>query len=314
MKSRRSLIVTLGLALLAIAGGAGFVAWRARDRTRGIVLSGTVETRDVQVGSLVGGRVIAVHVDEGATVKAGQTLVTLEPDLLDLEIREQRAKVEAARAALARSLAGPRSEELARARVDWENAERERVRLEALRGEGVVGQQQYDDATARAATTREQYQQLQRGTRVEDIAEARARADGESGRLAYLERQREETVVKSPVDGVLQSFDLRPGDLVQPNQPVATILEADQLWIRVYVPEPKLGLVRVGQPAAVQVDTFPGREFPGKVIEIRDHGEYIPRNIQTLDERTDQVFGVKIGIDPTPEIKPGMAAMVRILP
>src|SRR5260221_8251684 len=95
MKSRRSLIVTLGLALLAIAGGAGFVAWRARDRTRGIVLSGTVETRDVQVGSLVGGRVIAVHVDEGATGKAGQTPVTLEPDLLDPRIRRRPAKGQA---------------------------------------------------------------------------------------------------------------------------------------------------------------------------------------------------------------------------
>jgi len=83
--------------------------------------------------------------------------------------------------------------------------------------------------------------------------------------------------------------------------------------VRVYVPEPQLGRVRVGQRAALTVDTFPKREFPGKVVEIRTQSEYTPRNVQTLDQRMDQVFGVKVAIDPVPELKPGMAAMVRLL-
>ena len=80
------------------------------------------------------------------------------------------------------------------------------------------------------------------------------------------------------------------------------------------MPEPKLGLVRVGQRAAVTVDTFRDREFPGRVVEIRDRAEYTPRNIQTVDQRSDQVFGVKVAVDSTPELKPGMAAMVRLMP
>jgi HlyD family secretion protein len=118
--------------------------------------------------------------------------------------------------------------------------------------------------------------------------------------------------VKAPAAGVVQSLDLRPGDLVPANRPVATLLEPAQLWVRVYVPEPRLGLVRVGQEAAITVDTFPHREFRGRVVEIRDRAEYTPRNIQTMDQRSEQVFGVKVAIDAAPELKPGMAALVRL--
>jgi multidrug resistance efflux pump len=82
--------------------------------------------------------------------------------------------------------------------------------------------------------------------------------------------------------------------------------------VRVYVPEPQLGRVRIGQKAALTVDTFPKRSFPGHVVEIRTQAEYTPRNVQTLDQRMDQVFGIKVAIDPVPELKPGMAATVRL--
>ena len=112
---------------------------------------------------------------------------------------------------------------------------------------------------------------------------------------------------------VLEAIDLRPGDLVAANQPVARILEPSQIWVRVYVPEPRLGRVKIGQRAAVTVDSYPHRDFPGTVVEIRTQAEYTPRNIQTLDQRMDTVFGVKVAIEPTPELKPGMAATVRLL-
>jgi len=130
--------------------------------------------------------------------------------------------------------------------------------------------------------------------------------------LAYLLLQSQESVVLSPVDGIVESLDLRPGDLVGPNQPVARILEPSQLWVRVWVPEPSLGRVRLGSNAVITVDSFPKREFSGKVVEIREQGEYTPRNVQTLKQRMDLVFGVKVAIDPAPEPKPGMAALVRL--
>ncbi len=308
---RRALVI--GVVSLLVVGAALWV-YAMQRRGQALVLSGDIEARDVEVGSLIGGRVLRVEVEEGQRVEAGQTLVVLEPDLVDPQIKEQEGALEAARAALERALNGPRPEEIARARADWENAERERARNESLLLQGIVNRQTYDDAATRAATTLEQYQELQRGSRKEDVAEARANVERQAGRLDYLKRMREETVVTSPAKGTIESMDLRPGDLVQANQPVARLLEPDQLWVRVYVPEPKLGLVRLGQEAGVTVDTYPDREFRGRVVEIRDRAEYVPRNIQTLDQRNDQVFGVKVAIDPAPELKTGMAAFVRLLP
>jgi multidrug resistance efflux pump len=304
------------LAVLLFLVAAGAAAWwyfGPRRREEPLVLSGSIEARDVEVGSLVGGRVAAVHVEEGARVRRGDPLVTFETDLGALQIKEQRARVEEVRAQLARVTAGPRGEETARARAEAENAERERRRLKALSDEGVIGRQQYDDAATRARVAQESYRQLQRGSRTEDLAAARAALDREEQRLAFLLRQAEEAVVRAPADGVVESLDLRPGDLVAANRPVARILEPGELWVRVWVPEPSLGQVRVGERAAVTVDGFPGREFPGRVVEIRQQGEYTPRNVQTLKQRMDQVFGVKVAVDPTPELKPGMAALVRLV-
>jgi HlyD family secretion protein len=307
---RRRLVVVAVLVLLA---GGAFWAYRSSRREKPLALSGSVEARDVEVGSLVGGRVTAVLVPEGAAVRAGQPLVTFETDLGQLQIREQRAVVEEARANLSKMRAGPRSEEIVRARAEAENAERERRRLKTLADEGIVGRQQYEDAATRARTAQESYRELARGNRPEDVRAAEAALDREEQRLAFLLRQSEETVVRAPADGIVESLDLRPGDLVAANRPVARILEPGQLWVRVWVPEPSLGRVRVGQKAAVTVDTFPGREFPGSVVEIRQQGEYTPRNIQTQKQRMDLVFGVKVAIDPTPELKPGMAAQVRLV-
>jgi HlyD family secretion protein len=310
MKTRRIAIVVL---LLAAAAALGYWYFARREEARGrLVLSGSIEERSVQVGSLVGGRVARVLVDEGAAVKAGQTLVTLGPDLLDLQITQQKAQVDAMAAALDKAVHGPRGEEKERAQVAWRAAETDRRRFEALWKSGVVAKQQYDEAAAKEADLRQALLEARRGTVQEDIAAARADLERERQKLAYLDRQRQEMVVAAPADGVIESMDLRPGDLVAANQPVATLLESSQLWVRVFVPETQMGLVHVGQDAAITVDTFPHRSFHGRVVEVRSQGEYTPRNLQTLDQRSDEVFGVKVQIDPTPELKAGMAAIVHL--
>ncbi|HEY7864331.1 MAG TPA: HlyD family efflux transporter periplasmic adaptor subunit [Thermoanaerobaculia bacterium] len=301
------------LALLAM-GGAAFLWWRATREEPPLLLSGSVEARDVEVGSLTGGRVAVVHVHEGERVAAGQPLVTFETTLIEPRIAEARARVAQARAALARVERGPRHEELARARAESQNAEAERRRLAELLDRGVVPRQQYDAVATRAVTAAETLRELERGSRPEDVAASRAALAQAEQELALTERQREEAVVKSPADAVVESLDLRPGDLVAAGAPIARLLEPGQLWVRVYVPEPKLGLVRLGQRARLTVDSFPDRPFPGSVVEIRDRAEYTPRNIQTVDQRMDQVFGVRIAIDEAPELKPGMAALVTLEP
>ena len=233
--------------LLAIAA-AVFFFWRKRVDGKGeLVLSGSIEARLVEVGSLVGGRVAEVRIEEGAEVAAGAVLVVLE----------------------------------------WEAAKTALGRVEPLFREGVVGRAEYDRALVQEATSRKNWEEADGGSRREDRDGARAALARQEAQLAYLERQRQELTVTAPAAGRIESFDLRPGDLVAPNQPVATLLEPNELWVRVYVPETELGHVLVGQAARIRVDSFPQRDFAGRVVEIRHRAEYLPRNVQTLDQRAD---------------------------
>ncbi|HEY0515015.1 MAG TPA: efflux RND transporter periplasmic adaptor subunit [Thermoanaerobaculia bacterium] len=312
MKPKLKIVIRLVL-LLAVAGGVAWWWFFVRPRPgAALVLSGSIEANTVEVGSLLGGRVATVDVKEGDTARAGQPLVTFEPDLHDLEIAQQQALVSQARADLVKTQRGPREEELRQARINWESAETDRKRYEVLLRSGAISQRDYDATRVKAANARETYLAAQRGGRPEDVAAAAANLAQAQKRLAFLERQHKELVVTAPATGTVEAFNLRPGDLVAANQPVATLLEPDQIWVRVYVPETELGHVRIGQPAAIRVDTFPHRSFPGRVVEIRTQGEYTPRNLQTIDQRSDEVFGVKVAIDPTPELKPGMAAIVDL--
>ncbi|MFL6197239.1 MAG: HlyD family secretion protein [Thermoanaerobaculia bacterium] len=307
---KRKLVPVL-LLVLAAGGAAWWFFLRPKPDDR-LVLSGSIEANTVEVGSLVGGRIRTVDVKEGDTVQAGQPLVTFETDLRDLEVAQQRAQVAQARAELARTRKGPREEELRQARINYASAEVDRKRFQALWEAGVIAKRDYDVAQVKAANALETLKAAQRGGRPEDIAAAEAGLAQTEERLAFLERQHQELVVTAPSAGIVEVLNLRPGDLAAANAPVATLLEADQIWVRVYVPETRLGRVRIGQEAAIHVDTFPDRVFPGRVVEIRNQAEYTPRNIQTVDQRNDQVFGVKVAIDPTPELKPGMAALVTL--
>jgi HlyD family secretion protein len=169
-----------------------------------------------------------------------------------------------------------------------------------------------DDAATKAKTSAEDLRVLREGTRKEDIAAARAQMEQQERHLATLMKQRDETVVRSTVTGTVQSFGLRPGDIVAPNQSVAEILEPHQLWVRIYVPETLLGLVNVNMPVRARVDTFPNAWFPARVATVSSEGEYTPRNVQTRAQRAEQVFGVKVVLDPDPRLKAGMAAEVDL--
>jgi len=308
---KRGLIV---LVLLAAAGGGVYWWTQRRAEKPPLEFAGSLEARTVSVGSLVGGRVLRVLVDEGARVAAGQLLIELDPDLLDLQIAQQKAAIAEARATLQKTAKGPRAEEVRRAQIAWQAAETDRQRFESLWKSGVLAKREFDAAAVAEATAKETLREAQRGGRREDVAAAQAALSRMEEQQAYLERQRQELAIKAPSPGVVEALTLRPGDLVAPNQATATLLEDGQLWVRVYVPEPDLGRVRIGQRIDVFVDSFPERAFPGKVVEIRDRGEYTPRNLQTIDQRSDQVFGVKIEVAPAPELKAGMTATARLSP
>jgi multidrug resistance efflux pump len=137
----------------------------------------------------------------------------------------------------------------------------------------------------------------QRGFRREDIAAARAELTLADGQLKEAEARWAEREVRSPAAAVVETMDLRPGDLLAANVPVAQLLEADQLYVVVYVPETRLGAVHIGQSAQIRVDTYPNQTFQARVEQIRQQSEFLPRNVQTKEERVHQVIGVKLRVE-----------------
>ena len=309
-KKRNALRAVILVVLLLAAVGGTFLYLRNARKPRELRFSGTIEARTVNVGSLTGGRVARVLVDEGSPVSTGQLIAQLETDTVDRQIAEQQAAIQASQANLAKAVNGPRPEEISKAAVTAANDERNRQHQLALWHYGIVSKQLYDDAATKAKASADDLRLLQKGPRKEDVAEARAQAEEQKRHLSELLKQRSETDVKSTVTGVVQSFGLRPGDIVAPNQAVAEILESDQLWVRVFVPETMLGLVKVGMPVRVRTDTYPNEWFPGHVGTVSSQGEFTPRNVQTRAQRAEQVFGVKVIVDPNARLHAGMAAEV----
>ena len=123
-------------------------------------------------------------------------------------------------------------------------------------------------------------------------------------------QQIEELAIKAPVNGTIESVELRPGDLVAPNAPALSILDNSTIWVRAYVPENQLSL-QLGQKLPVTVDSFPARRFAAHVSFIARQAEFTPNNVQTPEERSKQVFRIKVTLDEGLDmLHPGMAADV----
>jgi HlyD family secretion protein len=175
-----------------------------------------------------------------------------------------------------------------------------------------------DDAKAEWEKWTAKHQELMAGSRVEDIALAKARRDEAAAKLKELDVNLREAVVRVPDDSVFRNaivevLPVRPGDIVPANQPVVRLLCVTDLWVKTFVPETQLGLVRMDQKVRVRIDAYPEKTFEGVVFFRNPASEFTPRNVQSPDERRYQVFGLKIRVDdPTGIYNAGMAAEVVV--
>lgn len=290
---------------------------------------------------------------EGALAQMTATLEKLEKGARPEEIQQARARAETASAALAQTRTGARREQIlgARARLAAQEAALKKAELDAQRfrqlfARGAAARAELDtaetalaaavaqrdalkqsldelehgsrieeveQATARAAEARASEKLVLAGSRVEDIKAAQGAVDAARGRLDAINTMIDELVIKAPRDCRVEALDLRPGDILMPNATAATLLEDDQLYVRIYVPETEIGHISVGQEVPITVDSFPGKSFRGRVEHINSVGEYSPRNLQTADERADQVFATRIGIlDGRDQLRAGMAAFITV--
>jgi HlyD family secretion protein len=234
-----------------------------------------------------------------------------------------RAQLDEARAHLADLLAGARPEEVrqaeqavAQARANVEGARLAAANAREALQDRLLTKSQYDAARAALDSSRAQARAAQAqldlllaGSRAEDIRALREQAAQAREQLRLASAQRSNAFVRAPTDGVIKTKIAELGETMAAGSPIVVLLDTSQAWLRVYVPENRYGLIRIGQKAEVTVDSFPGRAFQGSVVEIASEPEFTPKNVQTQEERVKLVYGVKILLDNAEgRLKPGMPA------
>lgn len=290
---------------------------------------------------------------QGAVELAQAQLDRAQNGPRNTELAAAQARVQTAQAALSESARGPRREDIQRGRAQLAAAESQVrsaqlafERAQSLLSSGAVSRADFDSAQtqlqsatgnrdaarsaldalehgtrpevvaqarARVAEASAQLENTRAGSREEDLRAARAQLAQARARLALAELNLREATVSAPRDCVVEALSLRPGDLLAPSQPAVTLVEDDQLFVRAYVPETQLGHLHVGDTVGFTVDTFGEHAFRATVQHINQVGEYNPRNLQTADERANQVFLVRLGVAEGRELlRAGMAASVRM--
>lgn len=295
--------------------------------------SGYVEATEVRVAAEVGGRVLEMLADEGKRVSAGDVLARLDTRDLELALRRAEAERDGAAAQLQLVRAGARAEEIrqagaqaesARAEVvaaeaELESASKDLERFDALLKVNAGSRKQRDDAatrvavaTARVNAARERVRaaeeavaRLRAGSRREEIAAAEARVAAAEAQIATLRKSLDDATVKAPVAGTITSRLVDPGETVAPRTPVAVISDLDNAWANVYVDEPLVPNLRLGQSATLVTDA--GHRLQGTITYISPRAEFTPRNVQTAEERSKLVYRIKVTVDNREGVlKPGM--------
>ena len=286
-------------------------------------VSGFVEATEIQIAAEVGGRILDLRVSEGDRLATGDLVARLDTRDTELQIQRLRAERAAADAQLRLLQAGSREQDvrqaeaqLAAAEADVSTIEAEvnaaqldLDRFEALLQANAGSRKQRDDARARvdvaverqrAAQQRvraasETLARLRAGARPEEIDAARARVAAVDAQIASLEKTVADATVTSPATGIVTQKLVEAGELIARGTPVAVVTDLDNAWANLFVPEPMIPRITVGQPATVRTDA--GDELAGKVTFVSPRAEFTPRNVQTAEERSKLVYRIKVAVD-----------------
>ena len=291
------------------------------DRVRA---SGQVDATDVQVSPEVGGRLLELHVAEGDRVTPGELIARLDTADAELALRQARAERDQADAQLRLLLAGSREQDIRQAEAQLAaaranaaagqavltSAQQDVDRFESLLRTDSGSRKQRDDAVTRRDVAREQLQaardsvraaqqvvdRLRAGARPQEVAAARARLDTVKAQIAIIDKRLADAAVVSPVGGIVTDKLVDVGEIVAPHTPLVVVSDLDHPWANVYVQEPVVPRIRLGQPATVFTDAG-GPGIPGVVTFIASQAEFTPRNVQTPDDRAKLVYRVKVTVD-----------------
>ena len=284
--------------------------------------SGHIEATEVRLAAKVGGRLLEAPLEEGQTITAGVLVARLETVDAEHQLAQARANAEAADAQLRLLLAGSRAEDLrraedqmAQAQAELDAARRDLDRLSGLADRGSATEKSRDDAATRkeiaersVAAARAQLDKLVAGPRRQEIEAARAQRAAADAMVDAVEQKISDGTVLTPFEGVVTTRVAEPGEILPPGATIAVLTDLARPWLTVWIDEPSLSQVKLGQQVDVHIDGS-DQVFDGTVSFISPVAEFTPKNVQTPDERAKLVFRVKVQLaNPEGIFKPGMPA------
>lgn len=307
----------------------GFIAWFtytywSNQMPSKVILSNSIEAKDVKVSSKVGGRISNIYIKEGDKVQKGQKLLELEGDEIVAQLNQAKANLKKSQSDLQDLKKGARSQEIAQAiahtlktkaileqaKIKHENALADFKRMEQLFNEGAISKQIFDRFQTQKDIAEKEiinYEQeyikakenedlIKEGTRKDQLNSLVAQVEYYKAKVTELKKYVSELTVISPLAGEISSFDLKIGEVINGNQSLLTVTDLTDIYVRVYIPGNKLEKVKLQQKIKIKADSFPKDLFSGYISYIGAQAEYTPRNIQTPEERTKLVYPVKVQI------------------
>jgi HlyD family secretion protein len=271
MKSKLKVILAAAAAITVII--AAYIYFRSEndESDKAIHVSGNIEATEVRLSFQVSGRISELLVDEGYAVSKGQTVARLDKEQLKREKENAQAALEQAQA-----------------NYKWLSDEFKRA--EDLFKSGADTAQQRDSVKNKF-----------------EMAEAELKVRAASLEIAKINLGYAD--LNSPVDSYVLVKSAEAGEVVQPGSTVFTVADLNDIWLTAYIIETDLGKVKLNQPAILKTDTFPDKEYKGRVSFISQQAEFTPKQIQTPEERVKLVYRIKITVEnPNHELKPGMPA------
>ncbi|MGO8732843.1 MAG: HlyD family secretion protein [Terriglobia bacterium] len=314
------------LLLLAIGGAVIYLhpQWFRKTAVENVLnLSGNIEAHESLVSFKVTGRIVALPVEEGMTLKSGDLLARLDSDDYRQQVAQDESAIGVRSRQLTLGLAGSRAQDIEAAKLamldaqaDLEQKKKDYARYQALYQKDEIPGQTRDLAATNVTRAQDTYERAQQiynelveGTRKEELAVDRANVHQADQNLQMSRIRLTYTVLRAPFNGVVLVRQAELGEVVSPGTPIVTLADLDHLWVRVYVPETDLGKVHWGQVVDVRTDTYPERIYHGRISFISSEAEFTPKSVQTEKERVTLVYRVKVDVEnPNRELKPGMPA------
>jgi HlyD family secretion protein len=316
------------LLMMLAAATLGSAACRGGDDPNIVRLNGRLEAPTVDVSPKVPGRVLEVLVREGDRVKAGDLLIKLDLGETSIAVDAAKAGLESAQARARDMEQGNRLPDIRaaeaqvtdrRAALDLAKRELERQQFLLSRKVGTErdvdrAKTELDRAQATLKVAQNQLELAKQGFRKEQTQQARDEVTRAQAQLRQSQTLANESELRAPGDAVVLHRLVEPGQLLGAGTPGLTLAFTTRLYVRTFIPETKLGVVRQGQPAEVIVDAFPGRTFPAKISEISMDAEFTPKAVETRNERINLVYGAKADLDAgwKEPLVPGQPAEVTV--